>query len=484
MGAIARIALLLCFATVAHAQGFDGERFVPAVGAESGFALEHPTVPFHLGWSLGLFLDTADDPVTARTATGAVVSHPLTSTGTADLVGSLGLVGRLELGLHLPVHFIYKGDAYPIGGATLAANAGAGDLRFVPKLALVRTGSLERHVELALAVPISFPTGDGLALRGDDGITIGPELLFAFHSGRLGLGFDIGYRYRSQHPAAIAWGDELTLGPWLGVALTDKLTLDAELLAEKEVNAAVSGADFPVEILGGIDYVTGPIDLYAGLSRGLTDGIGDPDIRIIAGIRYRHGAPEREGFRDSDGDGILDKDDRCPNEAEDVDGFQDEDGCPEPDNDQDGIPDADDECPELSGDRAHAGCPAHTYVKIENGKIFIFGKVQFQTGSAQITRTSDPLLDQIAEGLNANPQVTRVRIEGHTDNVGDPRLNQTLSEARAASVKAALEKRGVDSGRLETRGLGETHPIAPNSSPGGRQKNRRVEFVIVGESHR
>jgi outer membrane protein OmpA-like peptidoglycan-associated protein len=61
-------------------------------------------------------------------------------------------------------------------------------------------------------------------------------------------------------------------------------------------------------------------------------------------------------------------------------------------------------------------------------------------------------------------------------------MNLKLSEGRAKSVRAALEKRGVDGDRLETAGLGETRPIAPNDTPGGRQKNRRVEFIIVGGS--
>ena len=118
-------------------------------------------------------------------------------------------------------------------------------------------------------------------------------------------------------------------------------------------------------------------------------------------------------------------------------------------------------------------------MKIDDGKIFIFGKVQFRTGSAEIDKNSDELLDQIAQGLDANTQVKHVRIEGHTDNVGDPGVNQKLSQARAESVKQALIKRHVDGGRLDTRGLGETQPVAPNTSAGGRQKNRRVEFVIV-----
>jgi len=473
-GALAT-ALICASVAAASADGLDGERFVPAVGAEGGFVNEHPAVPFHLGWSLGLFLNYADDQVVEVDGNNDVTGRPVHRALSADLLASLGLFGRVELGLHLPLHLIYDGDPY----AGLAAGPGLGDLRFVPKIALVRAGSLERHFMLGLAIPISFPTGNEEELRGAGGFTIGPQLLIAGHLGRLGLGFDVGYRWRSEHPPGLAWGDGITLGPWLSFGITDSLALRAEMFAEKIVSADADGADFPIEVLGGVEYRIGGLALYGGASFGLTDGIGAPDFRIVGGVRYRHNAPDRQGYEDSDGDRVLDKDDKAPYEPEDEDGYRDEDGEPEPDNDGDGILDGDDECPELSGERERRGCPAKTYVKIEEGKIFIVGKVQFRTGSAEIEKSSDPLLDQIAQALDANPQVRKVRIEGHTDNVGGPAINQKLSEERAHSVKEALTKRGVDGDRLETRGYGETRPIAPNKTAGGRQKNRRVEFVIV-----
>ncbi len=481
MRSIAGIVVVVCaLASHARGQGLDGERFVPATGVDGGFVLEHPDVPFHLGWGLGLFLNFADDPVVYQAANGTAISHPVGTAFTSDLVGSLGLFGRLELGLHLPVHLVYSGDAYTVGGTTLQANAGIGDLRFVPKVALVRSGSLERHVLLSLAVPIGFPTGDSLAWRGAGGFSIQPELLFAVHFGRFAILADAGYKIRTKHPANLPWGDEITFGGGLMYGLTDALVLRGEVFAEKEVSAAVTAATFPVEGLAGLSYAIGRVELFGGASRGFTDGVGDPDFRIIAGLRYRHHSEPHEGFGDSDGDGVLDKDDKCPNEAEDIDGFEDQDGCPDPDNDHDGIPDEDDECPELAGPASHHGCPAKTFVKIENGRIYIFGKVQFRTGSAEIEGNSQQLLDQIAEALNANPQVKHIQIQGHTDNRGDRATNQRLSEARAASVKDALEKRHVDGERLETRGYGEMRPIAPNKAAAGRAKNRRVEFVIMG----
>ena len=465
-------------ASAAAADGLDGERFVPATGAEGGFVNEHPAVPFHLGFGLGLFLNYADDQIVEVDASDAVVSRPVHTGLTADLLGSLGLFGRVELGLHLPLHLIYDGDPY----GALEASAGLGDLRFVPKIAIVRAGSLERHFMLGVALPVSFPTGDDDALRGAGGVTLGAQLLLAVHLGRVGLGFDAGYRYRSQHPANLAWGDGVTLGPWVSLAITDHFGLRAEAYGEKIVGADAGGADLPLELLGGIEYRVGGLALYGGAAFGLTDGIGAPDFRVIGGVRYRRNAPERQGYRDSDSDGVLDKDDAAPYDPEDKDGFRDDDGAPDPDNDEDGIPDEDDECPELKGDRSHRGCPSRTYVKIENGQIYIFGKVQFRSGSTEIDANSEPLLDQIAQALNANPQVKKIRIEGHTDNVGDASSNLKLSQARAVSVKKALEKRSVDGDRLDTRGYGETRPIAPNTAAGGRQKNRRVEFIIVEQA--
>ncbi|HMG52027.1 MAG TPA: transporter [Kofleriaceae bacterium] len=328
MGCTRRIALVWLATALgtARADGLDGERFVPSVGAVGTFVDEHPAVPSHLGWSLGLFVNYADDQIVLRDADGNVGSRPLHTGFTADLTASLGLLGWAELGVGLPLHLVYDGDAYAAGAARLDASAGLGDLRLVPKFALLRRGDLQQHVLLGLAVPLSLPTGDDEAARGAGGVGIQPELLFAFHTGKLGLGFDAGYRWRSHHPADLPWADEVTIAPWLSVALTRALTLRVEGYAAKTVGAQVGGADFPFELLAGIDYAIDSWDLYLGASRGITDGIGDPAIRIVAGVRYRHDAPRHEGFEDTDRDGIPDKDDRCRNEPEDEDGFQDDDG--------------------------------------------------------------------------------------------------------------------------------------------------------------
>lgn len=89
------------------------------------------------------------------------------------------------------------------------------------------------------------------------------------------------------------------------------------------------------------------------------------------------------------------------------------------------------------------------------------------------------LLDQIAAVIKANPQVRRVRVEGHTDNLGDEEMNVDLSERRAERVRFELAKRGVERDRMLPRGFGSTRPIAPNTTKDGRKKNRRVEFRVI-----
>ena len=236
----------------------------------------------------------------------------------------------------------------------------------------------------------------------------------------------------------------------------------------------------PLELLAGAVVRPHPeVSIYAALGPGLTSGVGSPDLRALVGVRWSHRVPGRDRFTDSDGDGVPDYRDDCPTAAEDKDGFQDEDGCPDPDNDRDGIPDDVDECPTQAEEPGGNGdgCPDRSRVVIHRGSVLVFGKVQFATGSARILPQSHELLDQIAQAMKQHEEIAEMRIEGHTDNVGDAALNRKLSAQRAEAVKAYLVGNGVDGKRLETRGHGESQPIAPNDTPAGRALNRRVEFI-------
>jgi OOP family OmpA-OmpF porin len=159
-------------------------------------------------------------------------------------------------------------------------------------------------------------------------------------------------------------------------------------------------------------------------------------------------APDGCPPKDTDGDGLLDPDDRCPRDAETKNNFEDQDGCP-------------DELPEQ--------------VKRFTGVI---KGITFDNGKAKIRMTSLPLLDDAVSVLKSYPNL-RLRISGHTDNKGKATKNMRLSEDRAAAVKEYMVTRGIESRRIETRGVGADEPIADNGSSTGRAQNRRIEFELL-----
>ena len=116
---------------------------------------------------------------------------------------------------------------------------------------------------------------------------------------------------------------------------------------------------------------------------------------------------------------------------------------------------------------------------LSDTSIDLAEKVQFDTGKATLLPASNELLDQVAQILIDHPEITKVRIEGHTDANGSTRANQKLSQARAESVRAYLEDKGVDAGRMVAKGFGESKPVADNATPEGREQNRRVELAIL-----
>jgi outer membrane protein OmpA-like peptidoglycan-associated protein len=157
-------------------------------------------------------------------------------------------------------------------------------------------------------------------------------------------------------------------------------------------------------------------------------------------------------------------------------------GCPAPvDTDGDGIFDPEDACPAEKGarddDPAKNGCPKA--VRVVENEIVILEQVQFDTAKATIKSASNPLLDEVAQVLMQHPEMTKIEVQGHTDNRGSAALNKKLSQARADSVRKALIQRGLAAERLVTKGYGPDKPIDENSTDQGRQKNRRVQFVIL-----
>ena len=138
-----------------------------------------------------------------------------------------------------------------------------------------------------------------------------------------------------------------------------------------------------------------------------------------------------------------------------------------------------DNCPDEPGPPENGGCAKKQLVVLTDAKLEIKDKVFFKTNSDVIEKKSFALLDNVAAVLQAHPEIAKVRVEGHTDNVGDPAYNKDLSGRRAASVRKYLVGKGVVDARLDSAGFGMERPIAKNDDDAGRSQNRRVEFMIV-----
>ena len=161
-------------------------------------------------------------------------------------------------------------------------------------------------------------------------------------------------------------------------------------------------------------------------------------------------------------------------------------GCP-PDRDGDGIPDAEDACPDVKGIRTNDpktnGCP-ESKVQFTDKEIVILEQVQFDVNKATIKPVSNKLLDDVASVMKDHPEIARIEVQGHTDNTGSKAWNKQLSGMRAESVRKALVKRGIADRRLTAKGFGQDKPIADNGTEEGRQKNRRVQFIILQKTEK
>jgi len=117
-------------------------------------------------------------------------------------------------------------------------------------------------------------------------------------------------------------------------------------------------------------------------------------------------------------------------------------------------------------------------VPVKKGEVFVVKNLFFATNKTRILPTSEEALNDLYMYLARNPQI-RLRIIGHTDNVGRDEANQRLSEGRANAVREDLIERGIAPERLEAEGRGESQPIDTNDTEEGRQNNRRVEIEIL-----
>ena len=185
---------------------------------------------------------------------------------------------------------------------------------------------------------------------------------------------------------------------------------------------------------------------------------------------------------DTDGDGVLDNQDACPGTPPGTE--VDARGCEivVQDSDNDGIVDPQDRCPNTApGQNVDAvGCPVLFLVEQGQRRPLVLQGVTFASGRSVLTEESYTTLDEVAASLAAHPEI-RVEIAGHTDATGSAEVNTRLSLARARAVMMHLARAGIALERMVAEGYGPDRPIAPNGTPEGRARNRRVELSIIDE---
>lgn len=192
------------------------------------------------------------------------------------------------------------------------------------------------------------------------------------------------------------------------------------------------------------------------------DGINDENDKCptVKGLSKYEGCP----IPDTDKDGINDEEDKCPS----VPGLARYQGCPIPDTDADGVNDEEDKCPHVKGTPELLGCPSLNFKAAD---------INFANGSTVLTKVSKLELNKGVQVLTVNPQL-KLYVEGHTSSTGSAKLNDKLSLDRANAVKSYMVGKGIASDRLTATGFGSSKPIADNKTKEGQRANRRVDFKV------
>lgn len=202
------------------------------------------------------------------------------------------------------------------------------------------------------------------------------------------------------------------------------------------------------------------------------DGVAnylDQDNNTPEGATVNTKGEEVEVMVDTDGDGVADEYDACPETA----GLFSANGCP--DADGDGVADDKDNCPNEAGVASEGGCPSKGG---DFGGIMPNMMVNFDLNKAVLKEGDKLILKNVAKVMKDNPSYKLI-VDGHTDNSGSEKYNVNLSKQRAAAVMNYLTSQGVDSSRITMNEYGETQPIASNATAEGRAINRRAEFSFA-----
>ncbi|HJK92964.1 MAG TPA: OmpA family protein [Polyangiaceae bacterium LLY-WYZ-15_(1-7)] len=382
---------------------FSVNRFGPAPGSGNYLQVDGANVRGHLVPGAGLTIDYAHEPFvlfdascTDETETNCDVDGKNTELVSYmlqfNLFGSIALWERVQIGLNLPLlltsgegfNDIIRGTPTSIPGGTSFV---VGDPTLSVKARLYGGGE---GLGLAAAVYGTFPVAnqmDDEGFGGDESLRVGGHLIGEFiHSG-FHVSANVGGYYRPERQLfSTRAGSQITYRLALGYEVTPLVMVFGEVDGAAGLTSEVD--EHPLEGRLGARLRQGDLTFTLAGGAGIVSGVGVPVFRVIGGMAYAPQRGDRDGDgiedavdacpteeedldewededgcpeADNDGDGMLDGDDPCPNRAEDMDGFEDEDGCPDEDNDGDGIRDGFDSCPsdpeDMDGDRDEDGCP-------------------------------------------------------------------------------------------------------------------------------
>lgn len=400
--------LLLLVPPEARAQGatdkeFSVQRFNPAPGPRNFFTTRGARTDGEMAWSAGLFANYAyrpfvirscrsetdcDDPNASQPTDIDVVENMVT----ADFMGSLTPIPRVQIGLRMPLTFV-KGQGIVDGGTANPDGLqgfGLGDAELEGKARI--HGEITDPFVVGAALFLTGPLGRATSKDnyiGDPTPTVGFRGIFDGAEGPFSFGGNLGAVYRGKgRVGSTILGPEFRYGVAAGFKPSPVLRVVVDGFGATKFSSK-NGTN-SLEVDGGLQVMPldSPFVFSIGAGTGAIQGIGVPTVRGFLGLTFVQETKDRDGDRiaddkdqcptepedmdgfqdadgcpdyDNDGDTIKDTQDKCPNEPEDFDGFQDTDGCPDPDNDKDGIPDDRDRCPNeaetVNGFQDQDGCP-------------------------------------------------------------------------------------------------------------------------------
>lgn len=346
-------------------------RYSASESPDDGFSLSRAASPGHNRTAFQLQVDYAHDALVweadlgdAGSERAPIVRHH----ANVHLVGAMGVLDRLLLYVGLPVTAWMSGDDTVAALAGISTdNAGVGDPFLGTRLAIMGNADSDFAfgVNVKATIPVAATVDGENRLSGESTLTFSPELLSEFKLASVRLLVNAGTRLRPERAEleTLSVGNELTYGLGAIIDVHDRVSLHVESYGAAELSDVLSRQHHALESIAGVKY-RHPSGLSIGAAggAGLSRGFGTPDVRGVLSLGFLSPlSDEASPTDDQDGDGLSGAGDRCPNQAEDQDGFEDQDGCPDPDNDGDGIVDAQDQCPgqaeDVDGYEDTNGCP-------------------------------------------------------------------------------------------------------------------------------